>query len=235
MLKTERQSEIIKYLNENHFATVKALSNHIFASESSVRRDLNVLERKGYLHRIHGGAVLSEYKNEAVPLEIRDHSFSAEKEKLAKEAAKQVFDGAVIFMDSSSTVHRIFKYLSPFKSLKIITNSLRLFEEYKYCNCTMYCTGGKFEPFDRFLIGTAAEKYVEGIKADICFFSSQGLSEDGIISDTSEELTYLRRAMLKNSERKIFLCDSSKVGVRKTYTLCKAEDIDMIIGGKTEE
>ena len=63
----------------------------------------------------------------------------------------------------------------------------------------------------------------------IFFFSSQGISEDGEISDSSEEETSLRRVMLERSKQKYFLCDSSKIGVKKLFTVCRESDLDGII------
>ena len=64
------------------------------------------------------------------------------------------------------------------------------------------------------------------------FFSSQAISETGTVSDVSEEETALRKVMLSHAKKKIFLCDSSKFGLVKTFTLCTKDDIDMIISDK---
>ena len=61
MILYERQNEILKYLKKHRFSTVKELSGVVFSSESSVRRDLKVLENKGYVSQVYGGVVLSEY------------------------------------------------------------------------------------------------------------------------------------------------------------------------------
>ena len=42
------------------------------------------------------------------------------------------------------------------------------------------------------------------------FFSSQSLSIDGLITDSTEEENYVRKMMLKASKTKVFLCDSEK-------------------------
>ena len=35
--------------------------------------------------------------------------------------------------------------------------------------------------------------------------------------------------MLSHAERKIFLCDASKIGVKRMFALCGKEDVDEII------
>ena len=232
MLVFERQQEILKYLAKKHFATVKELSGAVFTSEATVRRDVKELEAKGFLVQIYGGVVLPEYERSVVPLSLRDSSNSAIKEELARRAADELFDGATIILDGSSTVRRIIKYIDKFRDLKIITNNARIFEGNLPRGARLYCTGGLFLPQSNIFVGSGAEKYIAEINADILFFSSQALSLDGEISDASEEETSLRRVMLSRARRKIFLCDSTKLGESRTFKVCHKDDVDKIICDK---
>ena len=135
-------------------------------------------------------------------------------------------------LDSSSTARRIMHYLDGRRNLKIITNNIRLLNELDSCDAQVWCTGGAYNRRDHALVGYAAESYVNKINADLFFFSSQGISEDGEITDASEEMTALRRAMLSRSSRSFFLCDSSKLGVRRMFALCSKDDISGIICDK---
>lgn len=229
MIHYERQQKIMNYLKDKHFASVKSLSKIVWSSESSVRRDIKALELKGLLKQIYGGVVLAEYENAVVPVDLRDHSNSQIKEKLAKRAAGMIFDGATVIMDGSSTVRRIVKYIGELHDLKIITNNVGILQECTNPNVKIYCTGGLFLRSSNIFVGSTAEKYINGINADILFFSSQAISNEGEISDTSEEETSLRKLMLSRSQRKIFLCDSSKIGQKKMFFLCEKDDIDEII------
>ena len=59
MLKNEREREIINILkNDDGFITVKELCEKLYASESSIRRDLTALEKRGIVKRTYGGAEL---------------------------------------------------------------------------------------------------------------------------------------------------------------------------------
>lgn len=232
MVACEREREILAYLKEHHFSTIKELAGLVWASESSVRRDIKELEQLGFVHQIYGGVVLAEYANSVIPVNLRDSSHSAIKEELARNAAKYIFDGATILMDGSSTVRRIIKYIQNFVGLKIITNNQRIFAECSSPEVTLYCTGGRFLGQSNIFAGSSAENYVNSINADILFFSSQALSDDGTISDVSEEETALRKIMLARSKKKIFLCDSSKLGQKKTFTLCTKDEVDLIICDK---
>lgn len=228
----ERRNKILEYLKNNRFSNVDELSKLVWSSPSSVRRDIKALEAQGLVKAIYGGVMLPEYQNSVIPLNMRDSAYSAEKEKIAEEAAELVFDGATVMMDGSSTVRRIMKYISGFKDLKIITNNLKILSDFVGSDVKIYCTGGLYNAESNIFIGSAAENFIRTVHADILFFSSRAVSNDGVISDVSEEEISLRRAMLEHSQKKVFLCDSSKVGDRKTFTLCHVREVDRVISDK---
>ena len=78
-------------------------------------------------------------------------------------------------------------------------------------------------------VGRIAEQTLENLCVDIAFFSSQGVSEDGEVTDYSEEETALRRVLLRRAKRAILLCDSSKVGKKYLYRLGHLSDMSDVI------
>ena len=60
MLAEERLSRIMKLLSQQRTATVQELCEALDASESTIRRDLNELDRMGKVNKVHGGATRSE-------------------------------------------------------------------------------------------------------------------------------------------------------------------------------
>lgn len=229
MITYQRQKEILTHLKKCGFSTVKELAAVVFSSESSVRRDLKKLEQRGLIKQTYGGVALWEKDSGVVPFDIRNNIHSIEKENLAKRAAKYIFDGATVILDGSSTVRRILKYVGKDKKITVITNNPEIFREYSSSSFEMYCTGGLFSHRGNVFVGSQAEDFIRSINADLCFFSSQALSDDGIISDSSREETSLRRVMLSRSAKKIFLCDSSKTGLTRTFVLCSSDEVDVVL------
>lgn len=229
MLQYERQQTIMNYLKQHHTASIHALARHLYTSEASVRRDIAALEAMGLVVRVYGGVVLPEHKNEVVPVELRESANAAAKEIIAAEAAKYIHDGDTVFFDSSSTVRRICKHIKHRKGLKIITNNLRICQELKDTDISVYCTGGEFyKKLDCFL-GSYAERFIASINATSVFFSCKGLSEDGILTDVSEAEIAIRDVMLKHAENRYLLCDSSKAGAKYAFTLCHARDLTAVL------
>ncbi len=59
MLAEERFSLILDLLARQRTATVQERCEALNASESTIRRDLNELDKQGKLNKVHGGAILT--------------------------------------------------------------------------------------------------------------------------------------------------------------------------------
>lgn len=229
MFYNERYDAIAKILKENKTATVHFLAKELFVSEPTVRRDLKKMEQQGMIKRTFGGAVLNELLNKEIPLSMREHENMNAKDNIAKEAVKLIRDGQVIFLDASSTVFRIVKYLAPFSNITVITNSPKASLKLADLKIKSFCTGGLLLENSIAYVGTYAENFIKNFNADIFFFSSRGITSNGIITDSSIEESDLRRTMLLNSKKNIFLCTSDKIGKQFFYNLTDISKIDRVI------
>lgn len=225
----QRQNDILKFLKEAHFASIAEIAAVIFTSEATIRRDLQKLSDKGLVKIVYGGAVISEYYNEPVPVHLRDNKNSAEKERIALKAAELIKDNTTVIFDSSSTVRRICKHIKSRRNLTVVTSNLRVCEELKNSEIKVYCTGGALIPKRECFVGHFTEEFIKKIKADMLFFSCQGLSDNGDITDSSIEEISLRKVMFESAKEKYFLCDSSKIGSEFPFTLCNISELTNVI------
>ncbi len=191
MIQVGRQQQIMELLHAKHFMTVSEIAESIYVSEATVRRDISKLAEQGLVKQVYGGVVLSEYRNEVVPISLRDKENSAKKEQIAMKAAELIHDNDTVIFDASSTVRRICRHITERKNLTIITNNLRVCQELKDSDVTVYCTGGALMTRRECFLGHYAEEFIRGIKADAVFFSSQGYSENGEITGIISESTPL--------------------------------------------
>ena len=122
----ERQKKILEIMNESGAVSVKRLTQILYASEATVRRDLTELEKLGAVKRTFGGAVPITEVNRQVPLLIRQSIDSAEKNEICKQAASLIRSGNVLFLDGSSTAQHLVKHLRPFSDLVVLTNGLKV-------------------------------------------------------------------------------------------------------------
>lgn len=230
----DRQEEILYYLKTRGFATVSEIAAVIFTSEATVRRDLKQMENKGYVARVYGGVTLPEYSAKAVPVYLRDGANAAAKEQIAEKAATLVQDNSIILLDSSTTARRICKHILHHKNLTVITNNLRVCKELKDSDVRVYCTGGYQLPRRECLVGHFAEEFLRNVRADMLFFSAQGVSTNGDITDSSEEEIALRHAMFACADQTVFLYDQSKAEKRYSFLLCNTDDATYVINENTD-
>lgn len=229
MIGTERQKEIMEYLNKYETVSVKKIVETFYVSEATARRDLNALEQSGQVRRVFGGATINVSPDNQIPLFVRDSEDEKEKAELCRKASELIADGNVIFIDGSSTVKFIVPYLKKFKDLVVITNGMKIAEALNESDVKVYLTGGLLIKNSFSFAGNEAERFAKYFNADICFISCKGLSDDGILSDTSYEETQLRKIFVKNSARKVALITKSKIGKKYIHTLCSADVMDKII------
>jgi DeoR family glycerol-3-phosphate regulon repressor len=83
------------------------------------------------------------------------------------------------------------------------------------------------------LVGRYAEDMICNFHADIAFFSAQSMDNTGEIYDCYEDEIFIRRAMIKNAKKKVFLCDSTKIGKTSPYHLCSLKEIDYIASNQS--
>ena len=229
MLKKERQDRVLELIKSRKYCTVNFLSGQLFVAPITIRRDLYEMESAGLITRCYGGATIPEYENREVPFEIRNKSNFSVKERLAKKAAKHIRTGDVVFLDASSTVSHIVEHLSAEQKITVVTNSTLVAEKLKEKRVRCYLTGGMPVETSHALVGSIAEQTVAGLYANVCFFSAQGIDENGVISDQSESETALRKLMIENSKKQYFLFDGSKYGKRFAFTVCNARTVTDVI------
>lgn len=225
MIPNSRHEEILQILRQRGTVAVSRLAGELYASEATIRRDLTVLEEQGMLRRVHGGAVLLGGAEQEVPLYLRERERHLEKARIAQRAVEEVFNGATILLDASSTVLHMVPLLARFSDLTVITNSPKTslaLAEYRIKN---YCTGGALLGGSIAYVGSRAERAIREIQADLLFFSCRGLGLEGRLSDSALDETSIRQVMLEHSNKQFGLCDSSKLGREYLHTLCHAGDL----------
>ena len=230
MLKSERQEMILEILQGCKYITTQELAEKTFSSYSSVRRDLEELEDAGLINRSYGKVELANRNSLLVSYPIRINKNSAQKNIIAKKAAALIKEGDTIFIDPSSSCSFFAKELFHIKGITVITNNVEVISFMSQSSIDVICSGGlQISPNRYALVGPIAEETFRNIHADWAVFSARSLTEDGKIYDVHYNETALRKVMLENAEKKLFLCDSSKIGTNSTYYQCSLADIDYMV------
>ena len=226
----EREERLLEVLSEKESMTVSELSEKLFISVPTVRRDLAKLEDKGLIVRTYGGASIKQRPADAqIPFILREKEGNAEKAVIAEKAARFVFDGATIMLDGSTSAYALIPHLVGFKDIIVIAASAKAAVVLCNMGIRTICTGGQMKENSYAFVGYEAERTVADYNADLVFFSCRGLTEDGVLTDRSVEENDLRRVMLTHAKKRILLLDGGKMGHTYLNTLCTLCEVDELV------
>lgn len=215
---------------EGGFVSVKQLCDTLFASESSIRRDLKTLEQQGLVKRSYGGAVPVTSSSNIVTFNHRTQQNANAKRQIAQKAAAMIADGSVLFLDQSSTAFYLAEAIADRNTLTVVTNNIEIMMLLAGTKIRLISSGGYLSGENRIcLVGDGARQTFENIYADFVFFSVKAISEDGAVTDCAGEEVAIRNAMLQNGAKKVLLCDSSKFGFKAAFKQCHLEEVDVLI------
>lgn len=223
-----RQNKIFDLLQQEGKISVSTLAKTLFVSEMTVRRDLKLMEKNGLLIRCRGGAIYSNDKN-MLPVSARFHIEEKEKRRLALLASKYLHDNMSVYIDSSSTCMYLIWHLTKFRGITLFTNSVNALQTASKLEIPTFLIGGEYNSADMCCVGAFADSAASTINTDVAFFSSAGLSHDGIISDSDILQTSVRKIIMKNSDKNIFLFEKNKIGKKFIFTLCKTDEVADVI------
>ncbi len=221
----KRIDTILGIIKEQGYVTVKYLCDELHYSTATINRDLNDLQKKKLITRHYGGAEL--VKSKGTPLVFRYHKMRPVKRLLAKKASEFVKEGMTIFIDGSTTAQYIGQYIKNVKNLKVITNNLNLISYLSESGVKCICLGGDIIEAPYITGGIDAAFQAKSYHADLAFFSTGGISEDGKIYDGV--YLDLHRAMIDSSEKSIFLIDHKKLDVTGSRILSDLSEIDALV------
>lgn len=229
MFYSERQKKILQLLQTEENVSIDKLASALYVSVPTVRRDLQGLEEEGKVIRSYGRVELRTVSDTEVPLLLRESLNNASKQIIAKKAAKLIHNGNIIFLDASSTVSYLIPHLERFHDIIVVTPSPKTSILLGQKGIKHYCTGGRLLTDSVTYVGSKTERFFADFNADICFFSSRGYTENGMITDSFELEVDVKKAMLRNAVKCYYLCDSSKKNKKYAFNICGIHEVDALI------
>ncbi len=235
MISYERQKQILEILRMRDSATIQSLCAKLYASPATIRRDLAEMERGGLIVRVRGGATLKDINTRDTPFLLRSSINTEKKEVIALLALSLIKDSSSIMMDSSTTTAVLARSLGSVRDLTIITNGLSAIAALnEFSDARVIATGG-FVKNNSSLLGDCAVNTLKNYYADIAFFSCRGVDISAGVTDAEEESASFKRAMLSRTAKRVLLCDSTKFSRSYLCSVCRLEDVDIIITDKEPE
>jgi DeoR family fructose operon transcriptional repressor len=232
MKAAERQIRIRQMFESRDFLDLETLCRELDASESSIRRDLDILEGEKALRRVYGGAVslqqpparTFDYATESVRL-------SDEKNRIARLAAGLIEDGQTVILDGGSTVAAVARELAS-KSLHIVTNSLPIAESLEaQRNIELTLTGGYLDPRHRVMLGPFCEQMLGAIRADAVIMGIGSITESGF-SNNNTLVVGSEQKMIEVASKVIIVADHTKFGRGGMIPVAPLSAANVVISNK---
>lgn len=225
----ERRLKIAEIISKNKSITVSELSSIFNVSESTIRRDLKVLEEKSFIQRTHGGAILNSgthyepafFEKEVLELES--------KKKIGKIAASMIEKGDTVILDGGTTTLEVARNLRNMK-LTVVTNSLLIAMELsKYDAIEFIMTGGIQRWRTKALVGPITEMVIRQFKVDKAFIGTNAISlNDGLMTpDLIEAST--KKVMCEVSNEVYIVADHTKFEKKSFVKFLDLKDVTAII------
>ena len=227
---TERRHDILTQLKMKKKLLVTDLCAQYNVSQTTIRTDLNSLEKDGFLKRTHGGAIL----NAAVSFELnsfqKEQKNIEEKMRIARIAAEQIHDNEIIALDTGTTTYCLAELLSEKKGLTIVTTDIQiatLLENEP--QITVILAGGLLRKGFSCTIGAITNNILSSLKVDTVFLAANAVSIDGSLSTPDIEQAQVKKSLINMASRRVLLCDSSKFASSSFAAFANLKDIDLVI------
>lgn len=224
LLAEERRNRLEEILKIQNRILVAEMAEQMQISEVTIRKDLEVLEHRGVLKRVHRGAIL--VNNPTVidlALMEKEHIHAREKERIARKAAELIRDNEVIILDSGSTTTAIAQVLKARQGLTIITNAVNIAWELTASKNRVILIGGMVRENSFSLVGPLSEEALRSVSADKLFLGVDGIHfEFGLTTPNLEEAT-INRMMLRAATDVFVVADSSKIGRRSLGVIAEIQ------------
>lgn len=228
MLAITRHQSILEMLQTQGTVQVSELSERLAVTPKTIREDLEKLEEKGLLARIHGGATIRGDHAEAIlPLQIPNTKHSKEKEAIAIHALRYIEQDDVIALDAGSTTLEIAKRL-PNMPLTVLTNDLMVIRELMPKERIRLVVPGGYR-HRNVLVGNEALEWLTRLNVQKLFLSATGVHDKFGLSVFTGELLDLKKAYLSGAKEIYGVADHSKFDRAALQTFAALQDLDVLI------
>lgn len=225
-----REQELLRIIREKKYMSFSDLSQRLHVSESTIRRDIALLEQKKLVRKTRGGVLTLNEQSIEWPLIFKNQISSDKKKHIADLAIDFIGENQTIFLDSSSTNLFLARKMRNLKSTIVITNGLKTADYLSdETELEIYSTGGRVYSKRSSLNGSRTCDYLSKCYVDTAFFSCRGLSAEMGATDYSEEEALVKLTMQQNANNVILLIDSSKVGKIFSHQSVSFDRISAII------
>ena len=224
-----RREEMRRRVIEEGFARIEDLARDLQVSIMTVHRDLDALERQGWLTKIRGGATANPSALVEAGVHERGVALHSYKAAIAASAAELLSPGQTVFVDDSTTAMALLPFLVERAPIRVATNFLPVVRELAEASTVqVVLLGGKYYPRQEACFGLQTVDAIHQLHADLLFMSTTAVNH-GACYHRSEVTVMVKRAFMACAARTVLLVDHAKFGRPSPHLLCPVEAFDVVV------
>ena len=222
-----RHTKILELLTEKNKVDVTELSQNLGVSQVTIRKDLDMLEKKGLIVREHGFATLNGQDD----MNNRLAYHYDIKQQLAKSACQMIEDGETIMIESGSCCVLLAQEIaSTKKDVTIITNSSFIADYIRqYYQVKLILLGGEYQKEAQVVVGPMTRRCVEAFFVDKFFIGTDGFSRNTGFTGNDYMRSETVRDMARQAAHVIVVTESSKFQQVGLVNLLPTQDVYCVV------
>ncbi|NEW62608.1 DeoR family transcriptional regulator [Granulicatella sp. zg-ZJ] len=229
MLATERHRLILDLLAHQKSVTVLEFVETLKSSQATIRRDLQYLEEKRKLKRVHGGAECLTPSSEESLLTDKLAWYTKEKQAIGKYVATHFLSQVKrIYLDAGSTTHNIIPFLSATKH-EVITNGVHHVSALLEYGIPTLLVGGQLKQTTQAIIGSVALQQLQQYQFDMAILGTNGIDFSFGFSTPDSEEAMIKQLVKNHANQTIIVSDSSKFDKKSFHQFATFEDTLLVV------
>lgn len=231
-MNTLRRNKMREFIESERIVTMKQLAILLpDVSLMTLHRDLDYLQDLGVVEKVRGGARLKggQGSGPGLPYCSRMRENAEAKDTIAKKALHLLEGSESLLLDAGTTALALARQL-PNTDLKVVAMGLYVaLELSRKDQIILTVCGGRFNPANYMLLGTAAMDTLRGMNIDLAFLGASGYSEEAGFTCSFENEAIFKRLILERARKCVVLMDSSKAGHVLPFTFATADRVDAVV------
>lgn len=233
MLQQERLQIILDMVSRESAVQISELAGILDVSESTVRRDIDLLDERGQLRRVFGGAVSVQPAAKRTII-AREQGMAEknvmnvdEKRAIAQYAASLIEDDDFVFIDAGSTTSMLIEYLTNTRAAYVtngIRHALRLSER----GFKVYVLPGQAKSLTEVIYGALTVESMSHYEFTKSFIGTNGIDKEKGLTTPDIEEAMVKATGIRRASRPYVLADHSKFGSVSPVLIAPVGDVTII-------
>jgi len=229
VLAEERRLKLIEWTREDGRLDANLAASKLDVAVETVRRDLDVLQRRGALRRVHGGAIALEKFAHEYTIPERYNRNPQQKQLVADIAAAYIPDEGCIFVDGGTTTECLAPHLRDKPKLTVVTNNITLASKLGDSSTQVNILGGRIRPATLTAVGAKTVSDLMDFNAVVSFIGANGIGLEAGATAYDIDEALVKKTMMARSAERILLADSSKFGSTYPASFAGFADFDRVV------